>query len=89
MADDGDDPVTLDEVRRTFFRDPPLGQQGYRREDVGDFVVTVEERLLGRNTLSADEVREVRFRRPKIFRRGYHPEDVDEFLDRVAATLEG
>ncbi|BAX90430.1 DivIVA domain-containing protein [Mycobacterium shigaense] len=80
--------LTADDVREVTFSSPPIGERGYRRDDVDDLLRRIEERLESHNRLSAQEVRTAVFRPPPLFRRGYHEDQVDEFLDRAVVAIQ-
>src|ERR1700694_2039638 len=79
--------VSVDDLRSVSFSNPPLGKRGYNRADVDSLLARVEQRLLGRNRMTAIDVRETRFDKPPTFQRGYDEDEVDEFLDRIAASI--
>ena len=80
--------VTAEDVRSAEFAKPPLGQRGYDRKSVDDFLQLVARRLDGRGHLSADDVRHIAFPKPPMFQRGYRTDEVDRLLETVVATLE-
>ncbi|WP_431241022.1 DivIVA domain-containing protein (plasmid) [Mycolicibacterium aichiense] len=80
--------VAAADVRNMTFGKPPIGQQGYRHEDVDNFLDMIADRLDAGLLVSPTEVHAVTFRRPPMFHRGYNCDDVDEFLDRLARAAQ-
>ncbi|WP_431236065.1 DivIVA domain-containing protein (plasmid) [Mycolicibacterium psychrotolerans] len=80
--------ITAADVRATTFGKPPVGQQGYRHEDVDNFLEMIADRLESGLLVSPKEVQGVTFRRPPMFQRGYNCDDVDEFLDRLSLAAQ-
>ncbi|MBB3753602.1 DivIVA domain-containing protein [Mycolicibacterium sp. BK634] len=80
--------ITAADIRDATFGKPPIGQQGYRHEDVDNFLRMIAERLDAGQLVSPKEVHAITFRRPPMFQRGYNAVEVDEFLDRLALAAQ-
>jgi DivIVA domain-containing protein len=80
--------ITAADIRDAAFGKPPIGQQGYRHEDVDNFLEMIAERLDAGQPVSPKEVHAVTFGRPPLFQRGYNVDEVDEFLDRLALAAQ-